>query len=148
MKEDKEIEDPLDEWQTETKFRAVAARLSYLAHDRSDLQYASNCVSKHMSKPSPRGWRILKRVGRYLKGNERLVQGSPWAEKAVGIDAYGDSDWAGDRQSGKSTSGGVIPIRGTCGKDVVLNTTNHSNEFRGSRIVRSNEGRDTDCRNH
>ena len=112
MKEDKEIEDPLEEWQTETKFRAVAARLNYLALDRSDLQYASNCVSKHMSKPSPRGWRILKRVGRYLKGNERLVQRFPWAEKAVEIDAHGDSDWAGDRQSGKSTSGGVISIRG------------------------------------
>ena len=30
------------------KFRAIAARLNYLAVDRPDLQYASKCTSKYM----------------------------------------------------------------------------------------------------
>ena len=62
LKEEKGEEHELENWQTMTAFRALAARLNYLAMDRPDLQYASNGISKFMSSPTPLGWRLLKRV--------------------------------------------------------------------------------------
>ena len=62
-----------------TRYRALAARLNYLAADRPDLLFASKCVSKHMACPSEGAWEVLKRVGRYLKGATRLVQHFEWA---------------------------------------------------------------------
>ena len=57
-----------------TSYRALAARLNYLAADRVDLQFATKCVAKHMSAPREHDWIALKRVGRYLRGSPRLIQ--------------------------------------------------------------------------
>ena len=38
--------------------KAIAARLNYLAVDRPDLQFASKCVSKYMTKPTGYAWTI------------------------------------------------------------------------------------------
>ena len=48
---------------------------------------------------------------------------------------------------GNQHQGGDFDKRTRC-KDVVLNTANDRNKFRGSRIVRNNESRDTDCWDH
>jgi len=98
-----------------TRYRALAARLNYLAADRPDLLYASKCVSKNMANPKVQDWEILKRVGRYLKGATRLVQSFAWADlQDLHLQGFADSDWAGDRQDMKSTSGGVIMWGGHC----------------------------------
>ena len=92
-----------------TLYRALAARLNYLAADRPDLLFASKCISKHMADPHVRDWEALKRVGRYLKGAVRLVQNFNWAEMGdAKFQGFADSDWAGDRRDMKSTSGGTI----------------------------------------
>ena len=52
----------------------------------------------------------MKRLARYLRGNGRLVTKYVWQGAESQILAYSDSDWAGCRQTGKSTSGGVIMI--------------------------------------
>ena len=57
-----------------TSYRALAARLNYLAADRVDLQFATKCVAKHMSSTREHDWVALKRVGRYLRGSPRLIQ--------------------------------------------------------------------------
>ena len=44
---------------------------------------------------------------RYLVGAPRYVQQYLWQEFGRHIDAYSDSDWAGDRVTRKSTSGAV-----------------------------------------
>ena len=98
-----------------TRYRALAARLNYLAADRPDLLYASKCVSKNMANPKVQDWEILKRVGRYLKGATRLVQSFAWVDlQDLHLQGFADSDWAGDRQDMKSTSGGVIMWGGHC----------------------------------
>ena len=63
-----------------------------------------------MVKPVENDWRKLVRLARYLRGAPRLVWGYPWQEDLGGIPlvGYSDSDWAGDRSTGKSTSGGLI----------------------------------------
>ena len=95
------------------RFRALAARLNYLAGDRPDLLFASKCICKNMARPGSEDWLALKRVGRYLKGATRMVQ-FHWAGDDSNLHCYADSDWAGDRQNMRSTSGGVIMWSGHC----------------------------------
>jgi len=90
-------------------YRALAARINYLAADRVDLLFAAKVACKHMASPKVSNWDVLKRIGRYLKGRPRLVQvfrwTNDWDTELVG---YADSDWAGSRSDMRSTSGGAI----------------------------------------
>ena len=65
-----------------------------------------------MSRPTQRSWRQLKQLERYLVGKADMT----WEYKAGArtdmIDGYVDSDWAGDRQQRKSTSGGLVIVGG------------------------------------
>ena len=91
-----------------TKFRAVVARLNYLAMDRPDIQYATKEAAKRMANPRKPDWMLLKRIGRCLAGASRLVQTMKWQAGPLGLSTYIDSDWAGDKKTCKSTSGGMV----------------------------------------
>ena len=91
-----------------TVFRGLAARLNYLSMDRPDLQFSAKEVAKRMAKPREEDWSKLKRVARYLVGAPRLVQKFQWQRMPEKLHTFTDSDWAGDRESRKSTSGGAI----------------------------------------
>ena len=79
-----------------TAYREVAARLNFLAMDRTDLQYAAKEVTKHMPNPCNLDWVKIKRVGRYLVGAPRYVQQYLWQEFGEHVDAFSDFDLAGD----------------------------------------------------
>ena len=95
-----------------TSFRSVAARSNYLGMDRPDIQYGVKELCASMSRPTQRSWRQLKQLGRYFVGKADMT----WEYKAGArtdmIDVYVDSDWAGDRQQRKSTSGGLVIVGG------------------------------------
>ena len=93
-----------------TKFRALSARLNYLAQDRPDLQYAVKEVARRMACPTQKDWLLMKRVGRYLLGAPRAVQEFTWQEMQSSFDTFVDSDWAGCKTSCRSTSGGVTKL--------------------------------------
>jgi len=93
-----------------SKYRGLAARLNYLSLDRPDLQYAAKVASRYMAEPKEIDWKILKRVARYLIGAPRAVQTFKWQGAPTLITTYTDSDWAGDRSTRKSTSGGVMCV--------------------------------------
>ena len=95
-----------------TRFRAVAARANYLAADRPDIQYSVKEICRKMSKPVRGDWQKLVRLGRYLKGSPRCVLEYAWQGRCGAPQGYSDSDWAGDRKTGKSTSGGLVMIGG------------------------------------
>ena len=61
-----------------------------------------------MSEPTPAAWQALKRIGRYLIGARRIVQTFKWDEVSSHIEGHGDSDWAGDKVSRRSTSSGAL----------------------------------------
>ena len=63
-----------------------------------------------MAKPVEGDWQKLTRLGRYLKGSPRCVLEYRWQEETGSPAGYSDSDWAGDRKTGKSTSGGIVMI--------------------------------------
>eukprot|EP00973_Karenia_brevis_P058676 8172206-Karenia_brevis.AAC.1 len=54
--------------------------------------------------------RRLKRLGRYLKGHPRTTQNFNWQGCTNEIVVHTDANWAGDKKSRKSTSGGSIQI--------------------------------------
>ena len=91
-----------------TRYRAIVARLNYLALDLPDIQFAVKEAAKNMSAPTTPDWRLLKRLGRYLKGAPRAVQKFVWQDDPSELVIYVDSDWAGDRATRKSTSGGMV----------------------------------------
>ena len=93
-----------------SKYRAITARLNYLAQDRPELLYAAKECSRRMSAPEEGDWIILKRVGRYLVHSPRVVQMFRWQEMPTKIDTHVDSDWAGCRRTCRSTSGGAMSL--------------------------------------
>ena len=95
-----------------TRFRAVAARANYLAADRPDIQYAVKEICRKMSGPVHGDWQKLVRLGRYLKGAPRCVLEYRWQGRCRSPSGYSDSDWAGDKTTGKSTSGGLVMVGG------------------------------------
>ena len=61
-----------------------------------------------MSAPTQGDWERLKRLGRYLKGKPRVVKKFGWQKSTGILSIYADADWAGDKISRTSTSGGCI----------------------------------------
>ena len=93
---------------SDSLFGALAARIKYIAKDRADPVFTNNCVSHFMSEPTPAAWQALKRIGRYLTGACRIVQTFKWGAVSSQVERHGDSGWAGDKVSRRSTSGGAV----------------------------------------
>lgn len=88
----------------------MAARANYFSADRPDVQYVVKEMCRRMAKPVKSDWQKLVRLARYPKGAPRLVWEYLWQADGDGIppSGYSDSDWAGDRTTGKSTSEGLV----------------------------------------
>ena len=106
-----------------TSYRAISARINYLAQDRPDLGYSAKECARHMAQPCVRHKLQLKRVGRYLIRRPRLVMKFPWQDSFTEVTGhasknwpmdqltgYTDSDWAGCPKSRRSTSAGVVTL--------------------------------------
>ena len=63
-----------------------------------------------MAKPVEGDWQKLTRLGRYPKRSPRCVLEYRWQKESCSPACYSDSDWAGDRATGKSTSGGIVML--------------------------------------
>ena len=80
------------------RIRSVAARLNHLAGDGPDLLLSASARTWH---------------GRVLRtGSTRKAQLFHWTGDDTSVQGCADSDWAGDRQNMKSTSGGVVTWSG------------------------------------
>ena len=60
-----------------TEFRGLAARANYLSADRIDLQVFTTEIFRFISRPTDTSMGALKRMGRYLLGQKRLVYTYP-----------------------------------------------------------------------
>jgi hypothetical protein len=61
-----------------------------------------------MSCPNWADWECVRHLARYLKLRPRAVQKFHFEEFDTQIKGYADSDWAGEKPSMKSTSGGML----------------------------------------
>ena len=92
------------------QYRAIVARCNYIAPDRPDIAYAVKESARHMASPTKGDWQRLKRLGRYLKGKPRLQQIYQWQHEPITLRVYSDVDWAGCRDTRKSTIGECIQL--------------------------------------
>ena len=103
---------PLNE-EEERLYQRIAEKLNYLAHDRLDLKYATSCLASAVSSLSIGDMRAVKRVGRYFRKAPVARQGFPFHDpRPEELLCYPDADWASDKTSRRSTSGGVVTLGG------------------------------------
>ena len=95
---------------TKPIFRKIAARANSLAPDQPDIMYAVKEFCRHMARPTVGAWKKLKRLARSLCANTRTLMQYPWQGTEDELEGFTDSDWAGCRRTGKSTSGGLVMI--------------------------------------
>ena len=93
------------------KYQSAVGSLLYLSvATRPDITYAVSNVAKFSASPTTRHWTAVKRIMRYLKGTTNLgLVYTPQNNNCVG---FSDSDWGGDLDDRKSTSGYVFQIGG------------------------------------
>ena len=99
-----------------TGFRALSARGNFLAQDRVDISFSSKELCREFAQPTRKSYDRLKRMGRFLIGAPRLLYDFNFADDgpAEYIEVYSDTDFAGCKESRRSTSGGVATINGHC----------------------------------
>ena len=92
-----------------TLYRQLAGILDYLTTTRPDISYSINILSQFLAKPCETHWKDAKQVLRYLKGtiNFGLLYTDAFD---VQLASYSDSNWAGNPNDGKSTSGYAFHI--------------------------------------
>ena len=71
-------------------------------------------VLRHGHAPTKYDEQQLQRIARYAKRVPRCIQHFKWTEEAEAVlETYVDSDWSGEEDTRKSTSGGVVTYCGT-----------------------------------
>nr|DAD19456.1 TPA_asm: hypothetical protein HUJ06_020919 [Nelumbo nucifera] len=90
-----------------TAYKQMVGSFMYMTATRPDLAYVVSLISRFMERPTELHQQAVKRVLRYLKGTTELgiFYKRGGEEKLV---AYSDSDYAGDVEDRKSTSGYVF----------------------------------------
>jgi hypothetical protein len=91
-----------------TAYRSIIGSLRYLVNTRPDLAYSVGVVSRHMEAPGKEHWSAVKHILRYVKGT--IGYGCKY-ERGIELKhillGYSDSNFAGDLEDRKSTTGVV-----------------------------------------
>lgn len=104
---------PDDEGTVAKPVRELVGCLMYvMLGTRPDLSVAVNLCSRYQTKPTEKLWKALKRILRYIKGTMdfQLFYAKNNGAELVG---FADSDWAGDEQDRKSTTGFLFKAFGS-----------------------------------
>lgn len=74
-----------------TSYRSIAARLNFLAVDRTDIQFAATEICMCMSGPMEADWDKVKKLGRYSKMYPRMIMKFVNQEMPKELDTYVDT---------------------------------------------------------
>ena len=94
--------------QAATDYRALTARMNYLASDRPDIAYAAKELCRDFSSPTAKSVERLKRAVRYLCHKPRLVWHFEYQPACNDLTICVDTDFAGCVVTRRSTSGGAM----------------------------------------
>ena len=81
--------------------------------DRPDISYSSKELCREFSVPTQANLKRLKRLVRFIAGLPRLVYHYKWQSAPVQISVFVDTDFAGCKETRRSTSGGTVML-GRC----------------------------------
>ena len=90
------------------EYRSLIGSLRYLTHTRPDLLFSVGILSRYMENPSQEHYNGVKRVLRYVKGTEDYGLLYKQGESNAELVGYSDSDFGGDYNDQKSTSGHIF----------------------------------------
>ncbi|CAL5331079.1 unnamed protein product [Camellia sinensis] len=90
-----------------TFFKQIVGSLMYLTSTRPDIMHAVSLISRYMENPTEMHLKAAKRIFRYLKGTSDFGILYKRGEKQSFF-GFTDSDYAGDIDDRKSTSGNVF----------------------------------------
>ena len=98
-----------ESFDTQIYQQAIGCLTYMFVTTRPDIAAAVGILSQYMKQPSKDHWMGVKRVLRHLKGtvNNGITYSSNKEKDLIG---YCDSDWAGDIDTRKSTSGYVFQL--------------------------------------
>ena len=122
-----------------TLFRRIIECLRYLTLTRPDLIYSVSYLSRFISKPYSNHITAAKRILRYVKGT--IDYGLIYKiDKECELMGYCDSDYVGDVDDRKSTSGliffyGSKPIAWNCSKQKVIALSSCEAEYISSNMA-------------
>ncbi|XP_022890911.1 uncharacterized protein LOC111405988 [Olea europaea var. sylvestris] len=104
--------DDEDEKVNPTLFKSLVGNLRYLTCTRPDILFGVGLISRYMETPPMTHMKTAKRILFYIKGtlDYGLVYSSSNEFNLVG---YSDSDWGGDSDDRKSTTGYVFYLGNT-----------------------------------
>ncbi|KAE8686521.1 Protein STRUBBELIG-RECEPTOR FAMILY 1 [Hibiscus syriacus] len=89
---------------------AVGSLMFAMICTRPDIAQAVGVVSRYMVNPGKEHWNTVKRIMRYIKGTSNVAL--CYGGSNLLINGYVDSDYAGDLDKSKSTTGYVFKIAG------------------------------------
>lgn len=100
-------ERPLD---PNVPYRSAVSSLAYLSDTtRPDISFAVNKLQRKMASPTADDWKRAKYLMRYLVGTVKLgIKFSEDCASGPALIGYSDSDYAGDLDSSRSTTGYLI----------------------------------------
>ena len=87
-----------------THHRSVCMRLAYLAGDRWEMKFSTKEVARWNHEPCEFSQRALKRIGRYLVANPRVVRRYGRQKRPTRLRVFSDSNHADCPFTRKSTS--------------------------------------------
>jgi len=92
-----------------TLYRQLVGSLNYLTTTRPDIAYSVSVLSQFMARPLDSHWQAAKAVLRYLKGTVDF--GIEYTDSSdVQLTGFSDSDWAGNPDDRRSTTGYAFSI--------------------------------------
>ena len=89
---------------------AVGSLMYAMIATRPDIAFAVGVVSRYMSNPGKKHWEAVKGIMRYLKATKHMCK--CYGSQDLSVKGYTDSDYAGDLDKRRSTSGYVFTLAG------------------------------------
>jgi len=116
-----------------TLYRQIVGSLMHLIGTRLDIMYAVSLISRFMESPTEMHLLAAKRILRYLQGTKDFSLFFKANEKSELI-GFTDSDYTGDQDSRRSTSGyifmlGTRPVSWSSKKQPIVTLSNTEAEF-------------------
>lgn len=95
-------------------YRQLVGSVMYLAMcTRPDIGYAIGVASRYLEKPSSTHVGAAKRILKYISGtlNRGILYGHSMGK--ISFDGYSDSDYVGDLDTRRSTTGFIFTVNGS-----------------------------------
>lgn len=97
---------------TNLPYRELVGSLMYLAcTTRPDIMFAVSRLARYFSFYGHEHWKAARTVAKYVSSTKNMLLS--YGSIYEGVVGYTDADWAGDKETRKSTGGFVFTVGGT-----------------------------------